>query len=189
MLSHYTQQYERALSSLKKLEIDRALSIFYQLLKDHPSDYSLVRQIYQLELAKPNNDGLKMIASHLFSQTDKSRDFHAMIMEAYKELKQRMGFKYFNSLDYQQTLNLFYHLGQTNFQDDLEALLQRLKSDNPDHPDLAPVLFIHCEQLISKKQFLRAKKELEYLMIYYTEAETQIAAEKLFKKVTEGIRY
>lgn len=189
MLSNYTQQYDKALSSLKKLDIDKALSIFYLLLKDHPSDYALIRQIYQLELAKPDDAGLEKIANHIFSQPDKSRDFHAIIINIYKELRQRFGSNFSSSLDYQQALNLFYHLGQTTFREDAEALLQRLKTENPEHPALASALFIYCEQLISRKMFLKAKLELEFLMIYYTEARTQIAAEKLYKKVVSGIRY
>ncbi len=189
MLSHYTQQYNKALSSLKKLEIDKALSIFYNLLKTHPSDCSLIKQIYQLEQAKPHSAGLEKIANHLFYQADKSREFHALTMEAYKTIKLRLGIEFFKSLDYQQALNLFFHLGQTGFQDDLDPLLQRLKSENPEHPDLASVLFIYCEQLIAKKMYLKAKSELEFLMIYYTEAKTQIAAEKLYRKVSQGIRH
>lgn len=189
MFSNYTQQYNRALSSLKKLDIDKALFVFYKLLKEHPSDYPLIQQIYQLEIAKQDSNGLKKVADHIFSQTDKSQDFHIIIIECYKELKQRLGFDYFGTLNYQQLLNLFYHLGQTTFQDDSEAFLKKLKADNPEHPALASALFIYCEQLIAKKDFIKAKSELEFLMIYYTEAETQIATEKLFKKLAKGIRH
>ena len=104
MTEEFKQQYNQALSFLKKLEIDKALFVFYQLLAQHPCDYPLIRQIYQLELAKKSEQGINRIAHHIFSQADKSQEFHRIVLECFKQLNQRFGADYFKSLDYQQTV-------------------------------------------------------------------------------------
>ncbi len=188
MTREYQQQFEQALSYLRKLEIDKALSIFYCLLAHQPNNCDLIRQIYQLEIRKKRSSGLIKIANHIFLQPDKSTDFHIIALECYRQVRERLGLNYFFDLNADSLLNLLYHLGQTNRQQDTENILAKLKDEQSEHPELAKILLRYCEQLINKNQYILAKKELEYLMIYYTEATTQQQAEKLYNQVSAGIR-
>jgi hypothetical protein len=187
--SKFNRQYEQALSLLKKFDIDEALALFYQLLRQYPTNFDLIQQIYQLEIRKNDCKGAKRIAKHVFALENMSNQFHTIILEIYRHLRKRFELIEFIPNQPQSLINLFYHLGQTNLHQDIDILLTKLKNEQSEHPYLADLLLTYSEQLIKKNQFFKAKKELEYLMIYYTEAKTQVAAEKLHKLVNSRIRY
>jgi len=177
------KKLNEALSQLKKLELDKALGLFYQLLDERPNDLQLIKQIYSLESRKKTSCGFNQIARHIFTLSDKSDTFHPFIIKTFLEYKEKNHELLVASLTEQQIFNLFYHLGQTGFSTDIEILLGQIKGKFADNIETPEALFTFCEQLTVKKQYLRAITELEYLMIYYTEANTQIPAEKLIKTI------
>ena len=176
-----------AIVQLKKLDFAKALTLFYQALTEQPNDLSLIDQIYVLESRKKSNDGYSRIIAHIFSCENKSEKYHSTIIKAYKDSKLRDNFNPLQSLDAIQTFNLLFHLGQTGYQQDIEKLLILVKSKLSEHTQTPLALLILSEQLINKGLYLKARKELEFLMIYYTEADTQIAAEKLIKRVNSQL--
>jgi len=180
----YQVKLDKALSQLKRLELDKALTLFYQLLVDFPRKVSLIEQIYQLEIRRNNNLGLYKIATHIFSQTARSDTFHQLTLKSYQEFKLRKGTSFsFNVFKPQQAFNLFYHLGQTSYQNDIDALNKLIKNKLCEHPNTPQALFYFCEQLVAHRKLLQAKRELEFIIIYYAECYEKLAAEQLLKKV------
>jgi 3-methyladenine DNA glycosylase/8-oxoguanine DNA glycosylase len=175
---------DKALSQLRLLEIDKALFLFYQLLDEHPTNLDLLSRIYPLEKRKRHGAGFKKLAMHIFEQQCLTQAYHKLVIETYRDYQQKLGSSPNpENLTAKQVYNLFFHLGKTTFQTEIDSFCQHIKSKLADSPKTAEALLIYCEQLIEKKSHLQAKKELHYLIVYYTEAATIIPAEKLFNKL------
>lgn len=187
MTPEQQETHNEALSQLRKLEIDKALVLFYQILSARPNDIKIIDQIYKLQIRNQQPDSFNRLANHIFSLSDKSKLIHPIMIEAYLEFKKRNPKTYFDSLSDIQTFNLLYHLGTTTYQSDAKKLVSLIKSKYSEHSDTPESLFVFSEHLIEKKMFIQAKTELEFLMVYYTEAKTQIPAEKLAKFVSANI--
>lgn len=175
---------DKALSQLRALEIDKALVLFYQLLEKHPQDLNLISRIYPIERKKKSKLGFRKISEHIFSISSMSKDFHQLIIQTYIDFKTEFGSIINpNEFSAEQAFNLFHHISQTSYSKDIELFLSHIKTQLSEHSRTPESLYFYCEQLAQKKQFIRARQELKFLMVYYTEATTQQAAEKLFKKI------
>jgi len=186
--SNYQNKMDKALSQLRSLEIDKALILFYQLLETEPCDIQLIERIYPLELRKKSADGFVRLSNHIFSQDSMSDEFHHLFAQTYSDLKTKTGKELKPSdMTRVQIYNLFYHFGQTHNNKASSLFAAHIKKGFSEDPHTPIALMQYCEQLIDKKEMLKAKKELEFLMIYYAEASTQQAAEKLIKRVRASI--
>ena len=181
--SFYNEKLSEALTQLKQFDIVKALGLFYEILQQFPTDLEIINQIYRLELRKNNPQDFKKIALHIFTHCQKSSSFHSLVIESYLEFKKNTVKEFENNLTSVQVLNLFFHLGQTGYQQDLLLLLTILKEKHSEDSKTPTALLTYCEQLIQKKQFKLARSELNFLMVYYTEAKTQIPAEKLLSYI------
>ncbi len=185
----YQNTLDKALSQLRALEIDEALRLLYMLLKENPEDFSLIARIYAIEAKKKNPLGFDKICRHIFSIESMSAKFHQLLISSWTDFKAKFG----TSIDpaqysKQQVFNLFYHLGQTGFKKDSDTFKDYIKRHLAEHRQTPSALFYYCEQLVEKKNLIEAKHELEYLMIYYTEATTTIPAQNLVKKIRDRIK-
>lgn len=185
----YQNTLDKALSRLRSLDINEALDLLYQLLEQHPLDIAIIGRIYPLEQKRKTTDGFNRICQHIFSQQSKSQEFHQLIIATWVDFKTKLESpfdpKHFSE---QQVFNLFFHLGQTGYFKETEAFKNHIAEQLADHQQTPQALYFYSEQLVDKKKLLLAIKELEFLIIYYTEASTTIPAEKLLKQLRERIR-
>ena len=185
----YQNTLDKALSRLRALEIDEALGLFYRLLHANPFDFDIIQRIYPLEQQKKTTEGFNNICRHIFSLESKSKLFHQLIISTWLDFKNKFELSLDpNSFSDKQIFNLFFHLGQTGHSIDCEILKTHITHHFADHPQTPQALFFYSEQLVNRKKLLRAIRELEYLIIYYTEAATTISAENLLKQTRERIR-
>lgn len=185
----YQNTLDKALSQLRALDINEALSLFYQLLKQHPLDISIINRIYPIEQKRKSSHGFNKICQHIFSQESKSQEFHQLIIATWVDFKNKIGSpveaKIFTD---KQVFNLFFHLGRTGYIKDTETFKDHIAEQFAEHQQTPQALYYYSEQLVDKKKLLLAIKELEFLIIYYTEAATTIPAEILLKQLRERIR-
>jgi len=186
---NYQNTLDKALSQLRALDINKALNLFYQLLKQHPLDISIINRIYPIEQKRKSSNGFNKICQHIFAQDSKSQEFHQLIIDTWVEFKNKTGslVEPKNFTD-KQVFNLFFHLGQTGYIKETEAFKDHIAEQLAEHQQTPQALYFYSEQLVDKKKLLLAIKELEFLIIYYTEAATTIPAEKLLKQLRERIR-
>ncbi|WP_444998094.1 tetratricopeptide repeat protein [Aliikangiella sp. IMCC44359] len=163
----YTETLDKALYWLRELELDKALNLLYKLLEEHPTDLDLIQRIYPIEVKRPNHPGYQKICSHIFSIQSNTSDFHQLFIKTYVEFTQLTNEKLVFSK--QQQFNLLNHLSQSHLLEDAEIFLEQIKKDYPEDQDTAQALFFYCESLINKKKFIQARKELKYLVTFYTE--------------------
>ncbi len=186
---NYQNTLDKALSQLRALDVDEALDLFYQLLQQQPLDISIINHIYPIEQRRKSDNGFNKICQHIFSQDSKSQEYHQLIITTWVDFKNRFGShlepENFSDI---QVFNLFFHLGQTGYTIETEKLKEYISSQLADHQYTPQALYFYCQQLADKKKLLQAIKELEFLIIYYTEAITTIPAEKLLKQLRERIR-
>lgn len=188
MSLNYQNTLEQALIKLRQLDINKALKLFNQLLNERPQDLDLIARIYHLENRRKNTEDFKNLCHHIFSIDSKSSHFHQLIISTLNDYKQKFERPLEpNQLTHQQIFNLFYHLGITSNEKDTLLLKNHIKKELSENNSTANALFIHCEQLVEKKKLLLAQKELEYLLIYYTEANTTTSAEYLLKKIRQQL--
>jgi len=189
MTLNYQKTLDKALSKLRQLDINEALTLFNQLLQEHPNDLELINRIYLLANRKKNTDSFRIICHHIFSLDSKSTGFHQCIIATLNDYKHKFELELDPKiLTTEQVFNLFFHLGQTGNTKDSHLLKDYIKKNLSEHSNTASALLIYSEQLINKKNLLLAQKELEYLMIYYAEAHTTITAENLLKKIRQQLK-
>jgi hypothetical protein len=189
MTLNYQQTLNKALCELRSLNVNQALILFNRLLKEHPQDLELIKRIVLIENRKKESQGYKAICQHIFSIDSKSQTFHQYIISTFKAYNEKFETSIEpNKLTEQQVFNLFFHLGKTGNVKDCNLLKTHIKQNLTEHSNTANALLNYCEQLIDKKKLLLAEKELEYLIIYYVEAETTITAGKLLKKTRGKLR-
>lgn len=185
----YQNTLDKALSQLRALDIGEALKLLYRLLKQHPLDISIISRIYPLEQKRKSADGFNKICQHIFSQESKSQDFHQLMVATWVDFKSKFESSFeLKQFSKQQIFNLFFHLGQTSYVKETEAFKDYIASHLAEHQQTPQALYFYSEQLVDKKKLLLAIKELEFLIIYYTEAATTIPAEKLLKHLRGRIR-
>lgn len=185
----YQNTLDKALSRLRSLDINEALDLFYQLLEQHPLDIAILDRIYPLEQKRKTTDGFNRICQHIFSQESKSQEFHQLIITTWVDFRTRFESPFdLKQFSEQQIFNLFFHLGQTGYRLETEKLKDHIAEHLADHNQTPQALYFYSEQLVDKKKLLLAIKELEFLIIYYTEAATTIPAEKLLQQLRKRIR-
>ncbi|MCW8877641.1 MAG: hypothetical protein OQJ89_13855 [Kangiellaceae bacterium] len=163
----YTKSIDKATKLLQELEIDDALSVFYQLLKAHPNDLQLIDRIYSLEVKRPTQPGFEKICQHVFGLTSSRSEYQEYVVRAfgdYLRLTQNLP-----EVEDKKLFNLFYRLGLSHFTEQLKIYNERIKSEYADDSRTPEALKLYCEQLIKQKKLIRARDELKYIIAYYAE--------------------
>ena len=163
----YTNTLDKALFHLRELEMDKALVLFYRLLADHSKDLELIRRIYCIEVKHPQSAGFEKICRHIFSLQSSQQDIHDLIVTTYDDF-----YKLSNKdiqFSRQEMANLLRHLAQSHHQADAAKFAEHLKKHYSNDLETPDDLFLYCEVLISKKQMIKAREELKYLITYYGE--------------------
>ncbi len=172
----YQRRLQKATTLLSQLEIDAALSIFYGLLQDHPKDLALINRIYALEVKRPQLAGYRKICNHIFSISSSQHEYQELVLKVFTDYRQhRQDSPIANKA---MLFNLLARLGESHFLDQVETLKNQIKKDYAEDPLTPPALQRYCEQLIERKQLIKAREELKYLIAYYAETEAGIWALK-----------
>ncbi len=181
-----TIRLEKALKLLRMLDFNRALAVFYQLLDENPQDISIIQQIYKIELGRQSVPGLKKLFSHIFSIQSMRSELTPLVTEAAKDYKVFIDAKFsLQAFNRQQIFTLAYHLSQKpSFNNEVERLIEEVKQRFSEDPLTPQTLFNYCERLVRNKQIIQARKELKYLLTYYTESKYLVPAEKLLRSIT-----
>jgi hypothetical protein len=182
--ANYNSELNSALSFLTKLEFDKALPLLYKLLDKNPNDLTLINRIYSLESKRKNNTGLIKICHYIFECKSNQPEFHSLLIAAAREYLSRTKLSLVDNFsELEKMCNLVFHFSQTSFDKISQELIDFLKKNHSEDTRTPQILLHVAEHLYNNRQYLKARKELNDLMIYYTEASTQISAEKLAKKI------
>jgi predicted Zn-dependent protease len=164
----YTDTLDKALAHLRELEMDKALNLFYKLLSQYPKDLDLIKRIYAIECKRPRPTGLEKICRHLFSLQTSRKELHEFIVNAYADFRKKLGKTPVFSK--QESINLLRHLAHSRHLNDAEEFASVIKTQMASEPETPAELFYYCEALIARKQMIKAREELKYLITYYGES-------------------
>ncbi|TQV86584.1 hypothetical protein [Aliikangiella coralliicola] len=181
----YTETIDKALSWLRELELDKALTLFYQLLEEHPKDLELIQRIYPLEIKRPNSSGYQKICQHIFSIQSNKPELQSLIVNTYcdySKLRQEPP-----PLNKTQLFNLFIQLGNSHLLDETERLRDRIKKEFADDKITPEILQLGCEQLIRQNKLIQVRDELKYIIAYYAETESGRWALNMRKQIEAQI--
>lgn len=182
--ANYNSELSSALSFLTKLEFDKALSLLYKLLDKNPHDMSLIERIYSLESKRKNSSGLVKICHYIFECKSNLPEFHSLLIKAAKEYLSKTSLSLLDNFsEIEKLCNLLFHFSHTSFDNISEELIDYLKTNYSEDSRTPQTLLLVADNLYNNRQYLKARKELNDLMIYYTEASTQMSAEKLANKI------
>lgn len=177
---NYTNTLDKALSYLRELELDKALTLFYQLLQEHPKDLELINRIYPLEAKRPQSPGYLKICLHIFGLQSSQAQLNQLVLETFGDFKKIIGNYNFSE---HHTFCLLHHLANSHFHQDSEELAEKIKRNYPNSPQTPEILFLYCEGLINKRKLIQAEKELRYLITYYAEHPVANAAISELKRI------
>jgi len=78
-------------------------------------------------------------------------------------------------------------LAQTSYAKDCNLFKSYIKQELTENEYTPQALYLYSEQLLNQRKPLLAKKELEFLVIYYAESTVTIPAEILLKQIHERL--
>jgi|GEM_PF-3128370 len=181
----YIETLDKALSFLRELELDKALTLFYQLLEEHPKDLELIQRIYQLEVKRPRLSGFEKICRHIFTLQSNKDNFRELFLNTWKDFSENLGKDH--EFSEQQTFNLLHQLARSHYQSDADNLILNIKKHYPNDTRTPSALFYYSEALIASKQMMKAREELKYLITYYAETPEALNAVPRLKWVESQI--
>jgi len=104
---NYADTLDKALSYLRELELDKATSLLFKLLVEHPKDIELINRIYALEVKRPHSKNFQKICQHIFDINSNKLAFRQLIINTYIEFTKHHQLD--KNLKKETLFNLFCH--------------------------------------------------------------------------------